>query len=133
MTDKRLVTALKAGSVYFALVFLAGFALGTIRVMFLAPRFGELPAVLLELPVMLWVAWFSCGWLIGRFDVSNSLCLRAVMGGVAFALLMLSEYLLATMLFGASSQEYFLGLVSLAGGLGLLGQILFASLPLLQK
>ena len=39
--------AVPAGAVYFLLVFLAGFVLGTFRVLVVLPRIGELAAVLL--------------------------------------------------------------------------------------
>jgi hypothetical protein len=44
---------LKAGILYFALVFGAGFVLGTIRVLLVMPRFGARMAELMEAPVML--------------------------------------------------------------------------------
>jgi hypothetical protein len=42
--------AAKAGLVYVSAVFPAGFALGVLRVLLVAPRMGEVGAVLLELP-----------------------------------------------------------------------------------
>jgi hypothetical protein len=51
-----------AGAVYFLVVFLLGFGLGTIRVLFVAPRLGQTTAVLLETPLMLAASWTSCGW-----------------------------------------------------------------------
>jgi hypothetical protein len=43
---------LKAGVVYFALVFGAGFVLGTIRTLWVAPRVGVRTAELAEAPMM---------------------------------------------------------------------------------
>lgn len=42
-----------AGLAYWAVVFALGFVLGTIRVLWLAPLVGLIPATALELPVML--------------------------------------------------------------------------------
>ncbi len=44
---------LKAGVLYFALVFGAAFVLGTIRTLWVAPRFGTRRAELMETPIML--------------------------------------------------------------------------------
>ena len=44
---------LKAGVLYFALVFGVGFELGPIRIMWAVPRFGERTAELMETPIML--------------------------------------------------------------------------------
>ena len=56
---------LKASVLYFALVFGAGFVLGTIRILWTVPSFGTRTAELMEKPIMLvvtilaarWVAW----------------------------------------------------------------------------
>ena len=58
--------ATRAGAAYFAIVFAVGFVLGALRVTFLAPAVGPLPAVALELPVMLAASWWTCGWLMRR-------------------------------------------------------------------
>ena len=42
---------LKAGVLYFALVFGAGFVLGAIRIMWVVPRFGTRIAELMETPI----------------------------------------------------------------------------------
>lgn len=44
---------LKAGALYYALVFGAGFVLGPIRVLWVVPRSGERTAELMETPIML--------------------------------------------------------------------------------
>ena len=46
-------SVLRAGVVYFAVVFATGFALGTVRTLWLAPALGERRAELLETPFML--------------------------------------------------------------------------------
>jgi hypothetical protein len=43
----------KAGALYFALVFGAGFLLGTIRTLWVVPRVGTRTAELMEMPIML--------------------------------------------------------------------------------
>ena len=58
--------SLGAGLAYFAVVFAAGFVLGTLRVLVVAPHLGEIAAVVAELPIMLAVSWIICGWLLGR-------------------------------------------------------------------
>jgi hypothetical protein len=47
------VQILKAGALYFALVFGAGFVLGTVRTLWVVPRIGTRMAELLEEPIML--------------------------------------------------------------------------------
>jgi len=42
---------------YWAAVFLIGFVLGTLRVLFVAPSVGETAAVLAEMPFMLAASW----------------------------------------------------------------------------
>lgn len=56
-----LVRSALAGLAYFTLVFAAGFALGTARVLVLLPGVGETTAVLLELPLILTVSWLPAG------------------------------------------------------------------------
>ena len=53
---------LKAGVLYFALVFGAGFVLGTIRVLWLVPSLGARTAELIETPIMLVVTILAARW-----------------------------------------------------------------------
>jgi hypothetical protein len=121
---------MKAGATAFALVFVAGFVLGTIRVLVVVPRTGETTAVLLELPVMLAISWFATGWTIRRFDL-HAADSRAIMGATAFSLLMLAEAALAVAVFGTSLGEWARGQTHPPGSYGLVGQIAFGLMPML--
>jgi hypothetical protein len=123
---------LTAACAYFAIVFVAGFALGTIRVFVLAPILGELGAVLLELPIMLAISWFACRAVIRRFAVPAGWDHRASMGAMAFVLLMLAELGLSLFAFGRPAGAFLVSLTSPSGAIGLSGQIAFGLFPLLQ-
>lgn len=124
---------LRPAAAYFGIVFAAGFALGTLRTLFLAPRFGELWAVLLELPIMLAISWWACGQVVTRFHVPPRLAPRAVMGVLAFGFLMLAEVVLSVGLFGRSMSEYAGDLTTPHGLVGLGGQVAFALMPLVRR
>ena len=124
--------ALRAGTIYFALVFAAGFALGTIRVLAVLPLVGETIAVLIEMPVMLTISWIACRYVVTRFRVPPFLGDRAVMGAVAFALLMVAEIGVSWLLGRRSVSAYLAHYMTLAGALGLAGQVAFAAFPALQ-
>jgi hypothetical protein len=125
-----------AAASYFALVFALGFALGTVRVLWLAPMGGEIAAVLAELPVMLAASYFAARWLTRRFHI-NSAQSAGLMGGIAFALMMLAEASLALTLPGTGAgtgiAEWFAALFTVPGIYGLADQIGFGVMPLLVR
>ena len=53
----------KAGALYFALVFGTGFVLGTIRTLWVAPRFATRMAELMETPIMFVVTIVAARWI----------------------------------------------------------------------
>ena len=59
----------KAGMLYFALVFAAGFMLGAVRTLWIVPRVGTRMAELMETPIMLVVSILAARW-----TVCDSLC-----------------------------------------------------------
>ncbi|MEQ9814759.1 MAG: hypothetical protein RLO50_18425 [Azospirillaceae bacterium] len=122
-----------AGGAYFALVFVAGFALGLARVLVLAPVLGETAAVVIELPVILTAAWLACGWLVRRLHVPRRWPSRVWMGGVAFTLLMAAEALLGTLGQGAGLAAHIEGYAQTPRLIGLGGQVLFALFPLIRR
>ncbi len=125
--------SVRAGLVYFAIVFAAGFALGTLRVLVVAPHIGELPAVLAELPVLLGVSWVACGYAIRRCDAGATFDARGTMGLVAFGVLMVVEFLLANVGFGRSLAEHLSRYAGPAEALGLAGQMVFGAMPLFRR
>ena len=122
--------ALIAASAYFVALFALGFVLGTIRVIFVVPRFGELAATIAEVPVMLAAAYFACRWAIHRWQVPPATAVRLAMLPWFLALLFAFEALLGATLFGRSVAEQWTALGSPAGLVGISAQIIAALLPL---
>lgn len=123
----------KAGFFYFLWVFGLGMLLGTARTLILAPVFGELIAVLIELPVVLLFAWIVCARLTGRMEIPGDLRSRAGMGAIAFALLMAAELALSLWISGKTVVAHLDHYRTVHGALGLAGQVAFATFPLLQR
>ena len=89
-----MASTLKAAALYVALVFAAGFALGTLRVLVVEPALGPVIAVLLELPIILMVSWLVCTRIIDWFNIAEAAADRLIIGALAFAMLMAVETLL---------------------------------------
>lgn len=121
--------ALRAGFVYFALVFTAGFVLGTARIFVLLPRFAPSLAVLIELPVILAICWFAAKWTVGKYTVPAVVADRLAMGVSAFVFLMLAETILATAGFGRTFAGFLSSFATPEGAVGLAGQMFFALFP----
>jgi hypothetical protein len=97
----------RAGLLYFALTFGAGFVLGPLRILFLVPRVGERTAELLELPVMIGITWLAARWVTGRLAVPPRTAPRLAVGAIAGALLLVAEFTLVLRLRGLTLEEYF--------------------------
>lgn len=133
-TDNRqpLLKAVQAGLIYFIGVFTLAFLFGGIRLLLLVPLLGEQLAVLLEIPVLLVCAWVLCVRAVTLLGIPPQRSQRLIMGITALLLLLLAELVVAVSLFADSLAEFVRGLLSPPGLTGLLGQLLFASFPLLQ-
>ncbi len=123
--------ALQAAAVYFAIVFSLAFILGVVRTLFVAPRTGDLVAVLIETPIVLLASWFAARWGAQRFSVPAQATDRLAMGLVAFSLLMTVETALALLLFARPLAQQLAAYGTPAGAIGLLAQIAFGLMPLL--
>lgn len=122
---------LKAAVLYYALVFGAGFVLGSVRVLWVVPRFGTRTAELMEEPFMLLFTIFAAWRVVRRLAVPGTRSARLSMGCIALGFLLVSEFTLVFWVRGMTIREY-LGSrdpVSGTAYYALLG--LFAIMPLL--
>ncbi len=100
---------LKAGVLYFAVVFGAGFVLGPVRILWVAPRLGTRMAELLETPIMFVVTIVAARWIIRRLAVLPTPSSRLGMGGIALGLMLIAEFTFVLWLSGSSIREYLAG------------------------
>ncbi len=121
---------LSAATVYFLMLFALGFVLGTVRVLFVAPRIGVLSATLAEVPLMLIAAFFTCRWAISRWKVPSTLSARGTMALLFLVLLALFETLVGVALFGRTLAGTWSGLATPAELIGLIAQAIAALLPI---
>ncbi len=126
-----MIRALLAATVYFLLVFAAGFALGAVRVILVVPRLGVFAATLIEIPLMLAVAFLACRLVLDHWQVPPLPVLRWTMATWFVAMLTLCEYQLGILLFDRSAGQQWALLASPAGLAGLGAQLLAALLPVI--
>jgi len=122
---------LKAGLLYFALVFGAGFVLGPIRILWVVPRFGTRIGELMETPIMFAITIAAARWVVRRLAVPSIPSRRLGMGGVALSLLLIGEFTLVLWLRGLSVREYLAGRDPVSGTVYYLILGVFAIMPLL--
>jgi hypothetical protein len=123
----------QAGVVYAAAVFVAGFAIGLIRVLWVAPLSGDFAAFILEAPVMLAISWTLCGWTTERVGGPTRVRDRVAMGAVALVLLSGAETLVATIAAGGRLAPVMTTRGQPAMFLGLVTQVCFALCPVLRR
>jgi hypothetical protein len=127
------IRAMRAGVLYFAMVFVIGFLLGIIRVAFVVPRAGARVAELLELPIMIAASFFSARWLIGKLAVSADLVSRTAMGAAALILMLAAEAGIGWWLQGITVREYFASRDPVSAAFYYLALLVFALLPLIVR
>jgi hypothetical protein len=122
---------MKAGVLYFALVFGAGFVLGPIRIPWVVPRFGTTIAELMEAPIMFVVIIVVARWIVRRLAVPSTLSIRLGMGCVALGLLLVAEFTLVLWLRGLSISDYLASRNPVSGTVYYVLLGVFAIMPLL--
>jgi hypothetical protein len=140
MTNHQIV---KAGAIYFALVFGAGFVLGTIRVLWLVPIVGTRTAELLEAPIMFAVIILSARWVVRKG--SGTICAQRPsgrsdkwfltpwlgVGGLALILALLFDFTVILRIRGLSFAQYVETFDPVAGTAYFVMLGVFAVMPLL--
>lgn len=121
--------ALKAGAIYFLILFALGWVLGPIRALWATPRFGPMIGMLLEAVIMLMAMIIAAKWAIRRFDVLGTLAGTISMGLIALGLLLPAELAGVLWIRRLSVRDY-LG-TFLSPVVALLMFLLFAAMPTL--
>jgi hypothetical protein len=122
---------LKAGVLYFALVFGAGFVLGPIRILWVVPRFGTRMAELMETPIMFVVTIVAARWIVRRLAVPSTPSSRLGMGCAAVGLVLVTEFTLVLWLRGLSISECLASRDLVSGTVYYVMLVVFAIMPLL--
>ena len=122
---------LKAGALYFALVFGAGFVVGPIRLMWAVPRFGTRIAELMEAPIMFIVTILAARWIVRRLALPPTASIRLGTGSIALGLMLVAEFTFVLWLRGLSTSEYLATRDPVSGTVYYLVLAVFAIMPLL--
>ncbi len=120
---------LKIGTLYFLVVFAAGFVLGVVRVLFLVPILGQRNAELVETPVMLMVIFLAAYVLVRKYGRRLSGGATLGFGFFALALLIIVEFTVVLGLRGLSFVEYIEGRDPVAGFVYAASLLVFALAP----
>jgi hypothetical protein len=126
---RPVMQVVKASVVYFALVFGAGFVLGTIRTLWVVPHVGARTAELMEMPIMLAVTIGAARWTVLRLPVPSIWSARLGMGSTALVLMLIAEFGFVLWIRGLSIKDYFATRDPVAGAAYYLLLIVFAIMP----
>jgi hypothetical protein len=105
--QRAIMQILKAGVLYFALVFGAGFVLGPIRTLWVVPRVGARKGELIEMPIMLVVTVVAARWTVLHLALPSAPSVRLGVGGIALGLLIVAELGIGPWARGLSIRQYF--------------------------
>jgi hypothetical protein len=128
---------MKSGSVLFIgscfglSMFGAGFLLGTVRVLLVAPAMGEFQATLVELPFIMTICWYQSLYFVKKLD-ADSLLDRIGMGFIAFGTLMVLEVAGSLFIFHKTLDEFLKDSSSAKGTLGTVCQFISSLSPVWQ-
>ena len=119
----------KQATLYFAIVFGAGFVLGLTRTLLVVPHLGVRSAELIEAPIMMMVIIVASRWMVRHFPEPSTLPSRLAMGLISLTLMIGMEVSLARLLRGISPREYFATRDPVSGSVYYALLVVFAILP----
>jgi len=122
--------AVKAGVVYFVLMFAVGWILGPIRELWAVPHFGRVEATVVEAILMLIAMVVAARWAIRRFEVPHTFASTLSMGLISIGLLFPAEIAGIVWVRRLSVQEYTASLVTIPGNISLGLFLLFTAIPI---
>jgi hypothetical protein len=114
---------------YFAIVFGAGFVLGTIRTAIVAPSLGDRVAEIGESPLMLSVVYLVARMLVRRESGLTTQTAWLAIGCLALGLMLLAEFTFVLWIRGLSLSTYLANRDPVSGGVYLALLVVFAICP----
>jgi membrane associated rhomboid family serine protease len=125
--------AIKAGAVYFLLLYVIGFLLGVTRELLLAPRFGVAVASAIEAIPMLAAIIHFAPLIARRFGIPPKSGGRIIMGLAGLVLLIGAEIAMTRAMRGLSPEEWLAHFASIEGAIYAVLLACFAALPWLRR
>jgi hypothetical protein len=122
---------LSAVALYFVVVFVAGFLLGSVRVFWLEPRMEKALAVLCETPFLLLAMVLAARWVTERFRITADRTSLVAIGVGALVLQQIIDLSLGAALRGLTLVEQLQNFETPAGAIYAVLLPLFAAMPLL--
>ncbi|OQW59971.1 MAG: hypothetical protein A4S17_11145 [Proteobacteria bacterium HN_bin10] len=123
---------LRAGAIYFALVFGVGLALGPPRVLWLEPWLGKTIAVLLEAPLLIAAMWFGARWATNWARVDGGWVSYLLVGLLALLLQQIADLAVGFGFRGMTLAEQAAYFATPAGFVYLATLIAFALMPFIR-
>lgn len=111
-------------------MYLAAFALGTVREFLVTPAVGLTDALLIEMPVMMVVSYFAARFVLDRTPEAKTPGDRLFVGCAAFMLLIMAEEAMTRILQGISIFTLWADFEPLAVIANIVGLGLFMLMPL---
>jgi hypothetical protein len=105
--------------------------LGTVRTLWVVPRFGTRMAELMEMPIMLAVTIVAARWTVPCLSVPSMWSARLGMGCIALVIMLAAEFGFVLWLRGLSIRAYLATRDPVSGAAYYLLLIVFAIMPLL--
>ena len=124
---------IKAGTVYFLLLYVIGFLLGATRELLLAPRFGVVVASALEALPMLAAIFHFAPLIARRFGVPPKSGGRVLMGSFGLTLLIGAEIAMTRAMRGLSPQEWLAHFARVEGVIYAALLAAFAAMPWVRR